>query len=87
VRAEASVGTSVAPKASSCAAAYFQPRSLLRIFCAALSEKTRPSGRRSVPPDKKVTYELSIETKGFTHEHKQVQPLNHWPIAALPVIM
>jgi hypothetical protein len=34
-----------------------------------------------------VTYELSIETKGFTHEHKQVQPLNHWPIAALPVIM
>jgi hypothetical protein len=32
-------------------------------------------GWHAVLPDKKVTFDLSIETKGFTHDHKQVIPL------------
>lgn len=32
-------------------------------------------GWPAVPTGKKVTFDLSIETKGFTHDHKQVQPL------------
>jgi hypothetical protein len=32
-------------------------------------------GWPAVPTGKKVTFDLSIETKGFTHDHKQVVPL------------
>jgi hypothetical protein len=32
-------------------------------------------GWPAIPPEKKVTFDFSIETKGFTHDHKLVRPL------------